>query len=369
MSGASPHELDTPAIVVDADRLAQNVQDVQRQVSMAGLALRPHAKAHKIPQVALMQAAHGASGITVAKLGEAEAFADGGQTDIFVAYPLVGPHKTARAVSLARRVKLSSAVDDLGAAAALGQAFVRAGSEHDVLIKVDAGFGRVGVRAEDVLAFGQRLAQLPGLKLTGVCIHEGSTYGIPDPAQRAEEARRQCLELVQAAMGLREAGIDLPTISAGSTPGLQGDLTVQGLTELRPGNYVFYDAIQVGLGVAPVDRCALTVLTTVVSSSGRGRFIVDAGSKVFGLDRGAHGLPVTDGHGIVLGRPGLALDGLSEEHGWGTAHGVEAPRVGEVLRIVPNHACSVVNTTDHVFLASGDAITERWDVSARGAVR
>lgn len=370
MSGPSIFDLDTPALVVDADRLAENVEDVQRQVSGAGLSLRPHVKAHKIPEVARLQAAHGARGITVAKLDEAEAFVRPGHADdIFVAYPLVGPRKVAHAWELAQRVRLSSAVDSLEAATALGAEFARSGARHEVIVKVDAGFGRVGVPPEEVLPFAQRLQELPGLRVGGLCIHEGSTYGIADPAARAAEARRQCLRLVEAAASLRRAGVDVEVVSAGSTPGLAGDLTVNGLTELRPGNYVFYDAIQVGLGVVPVGRCALTVLTRVVSTPRPGRFIVDAGSKVFGLDRGAHGLTVTDGFGIVLGHPGLALDALSEEHGWGVVRAGRGPRVGDVLRIVPNHACSAVNTTDSVFLAADETVVGGWRVAARGAVR
>lgn len=369
MSGTSVFDVDTPATVVDLNLLTENVRDVQSRVTTSGLVLRPHAKAHKIPEVARLQSASGAEGITVAKLSEAEAFAEAGQLDIFVAYPLVGVHKVARAVQLAQRVKLSSAVDSLGAAAALGKAFAETGTVHDVLIKVDAGFGRVGVSPDEVLHFALALVELPGLRLEGLCIHEGSTYGIPDPAERASEARRQSVTLVEAASSLRRAGLDIRVVSAGSTPGLAGDLTVSGLTEVRPGNYVFYDAIQVGLEVVPVERCALTVITTVVSTPRPGRFIVDAGSKVFGLDRGAHGLTVTDGFGIVLGHQGLTLDGLSEEHGWGVVRDGRGPRVGDVLRIVPNHACSAVNTTEEVAVAVNERVVDRWIVAARGAVQ
>ena len=369
MIGRHFSELDTPCIVVDLQRLESNIRDVQSRVSAASLTLRPHVKAHKIAEIARLQLEQGAVGVTTAKLSEAEAFVDGGVRDLLVCYPIVGQRKVDRLVALTNRARVLSVVDSARSAQAISDAFARTGREHEVLVKVDAGFGRIGVPSQDVSQLVEMVGNLEGLAFRGVCIHEGSTYGVVDPALRHRMAVDQCTTLVDVAQSLRRSGWEVPVVSAGSTPGLAGDLTVPGLTEVRPGNYVFYDAIQVGLGVAELGQCALTVLTTVVSTTRAGGFIVDAGSKVFGLDRGAHGLPVTDGYGICVTRTGLMLTGLSEEHGWGAvADGGVKPEVGDVLRFVPNHACSVVNTLDEVWVADGDVVVDRWDVCARGAV-
>lgn len=376
MIGRHVSELDTPCLVVDIQRLDRNIRDVQARVSAAGLALRPHAKAHKIAEITRRQIAGGAVGVTTAKLSEAEALVARGVTDVLVCYPLVGPAKLDRLLALTRRARVLSVVDSVSAARAIAERFVRAGETHEVLVKIDAGFGRIGVTggaagelAENSRQLVETIADLDGISFSGLCIHEGSTYGVVDPELRHRMAADQCATLVHVARTLERLGTDVPVVSAGSTPGLAGDLTVAGITEVRPGNYVFYDAIQVGLGVAELDQCALTVLTTVVSNTQTPRFVVDGGSKVFGLDRGAHGLAVTEGYGTCLSDSALRLTGLSEEHGWGaaTAGGV-TPSVGDVLRFVPNHACSVVNNVDAVWVADGDLVVDTWDVCARGAV-
>jgi D-serine deaminase-like pyridoxal phosphate-dependent protein len=361
-------DLDTPALVIDADRLERNLRHVQQTVTGNGKLLRPHVKAHKIARVAGRQLELGATGLTTAKLAEAEAMAAAGLDDLFVCYPLVGRPKIERLRRLARERSVMTVVDGPEGADALGAAFAGEDRPLGVLVKVDAGFGRVGARGAGAVELCLRVAATDGLAFRGVCIHEGSTYAEPDTGRRDALAATQARALVAVAEQVRAHGVPVDIVSAGSTPGLAGCLGVEGLTEVRPGNYVFYDAIQVGLGVAQPDDCALTVLTTVVSTSRPGGAVCDAGSKVLGLDRGAHGLDIAPGHGTVVGRDGIGIQRLSEEHGWLSYETGAGCAVGDVLRVVPNHACPVVNNFDHAWVADGDEVVDRWAITARGAV-
>ena len=370
MNETSLWDLDTPALIIDGQRLERNLLDVQERAHRVGKALRPHAKSHKMAPIAHRQLDLGAVGITTAKLAEAEAFADAGVMDLLVCYPIVGPPKVARLLAISRRCHVMSVVDSLAAARKLSDAFLTENRTHDVLVKVDAGFGRVGVPWEMAPELCVEVSKLPGLRLRGVCIHEGSTYREPDVEKRAAMSVEQCERLVRVAEEVRDRGVTVEIVSAGSTPGLAGALSVDGITEVRPGNYVFYDAMQVGLAVAPLEQCALTVLTRVVSTARQGGAICDAGSKVLSLDKGAHGLETTSGHGVVVNYDGLNIETLSEEHGWiRFVPEVSHPDLAEcLLRVVPNHACPVVNNFREVWVVEGDRVVDRWNVCARGAV-
>lgn len=366
----SVRELDTPSLLVDREKLEANLARVQLAATAAGKALRPHAKTHKMAPIAHRQMELGAVGITTAKLAEAEALAEAGIRELLVCYPIVGSPKVQRLLALSRRATVMSVVDSVEGCRPLGERFAAEGLVHDVLVKVDAGFGRVGVAWQGAADLCERVSALLGIRLRGVCIHEGSTYGEPDPDRRAQMAREQCERLVWVADEVRNRGIELDVVSAGSTPGLAGALTVEGITEVRPGNYVFYDAMQAGLAVASVDQCALTVLTRVVSTARYDGGICDAGAKSLSLDKGAHGHQTTSGHGIVVGHPGIQIESLSEEHGWLRIDAAEAPDdlIGTTLRIIPNHACPVANNFDEAWVVEGDLVVDRWDVCARGAV-
>lgn len=362
-------QVDTPALLIDDAVLDRNVDQMQRRVSAAGKQIRPHVKTHKLPYVAHKQIAAGAAGVTVAKLDEAEAFIEAGITDVFVCYPLVGAPKLARLRRLRTKARIAVAVDSHEVARAISEAFARSATPLDVLIKVDMGFGRVGCDPAIASNLYSSICALPGLRVLGLCIHEGSTYLFPDTQARDRESARQCAGLVRLTAEIRDEGFDVSVVSSGSTPGLAGSLTVGGVTEVRPGNYVFNDMNQVALGVSTLDDCALTVATRVVSTDGHRRAILDAGSKAFSLDRGAHGSSTTRGYGGSLSDIGpWSLDRLSEEHGWLTSNGgSSAPRsLGELLRFVPNHACPTVNNFAFAYLVRGDEVIDRLPVEGRG---
>jgi D-serine deaminase-like pyridoxal phosphate-dependent protein len=360
--------VDTPALLVDEARLEDNVRLMARLCRQHGKKLRPHIKTHKTVEIARRQRDNGAAGLTVAKLGEAEVYAAAGFDDLLVCYPIVGPVKLARLAALARRVTVSTVVDDAAAARALSAAMTAAGIRLDVLLKLDVGMHRVGVAAGEADRLAAAVAELPGLRLRGVCIHEGSVYGEADPARRRALGRDQVRQLVATAGRLREQGLPIDVVSCGSTPSLADVIDIDGLTEVRPGNYVFYDAMQVALGVIDAERCALTVLTTVVSRGGADHAIIDAGAKTLSLDRGAHGLGLLSDYGRIIGRDDVRLASLSEEHGW-LRLGEQAPlSVGDRLRVLPNHACAVVNNFDQLTILRDGEPVAQWDIAARGQV-
>ncbi|MCA1725616.1 MAG: alanine racemase, partial [Thermomicrobia bacterium] len=271
-------ELDTPSVIVDVDLLERNIAEMAAVARAAGVQLRPHIKTHKSPRIARMQLEAGAVGITCAKLGEAEVMAEGGITDIFVCYPLVTAMKVRRLAALARRpgMTVSTIVDSPEGVAVLSSIFAGEPAPLEVLVKVDAGLGRVGVAPGDTtVALAQRVADAPGLRFGGICMHEGQTYKYPDSEERAEAGRAAARSLIATARALDAVGLPPARVSSGSTPGGPATASVAGITEMRPGNYAFYDAMQVGLNVVPPERCALRVLVTVVSHTARDRAVMD----------------------------------------------------------------------------------------------
>lgn len=366
-------ELDTPSVLVDLDVLERNIAELADLARGAGVALRPHIKTHKTPEIARMQLAAGAIGVTCAKIGEAEALADAGLADFFIAAPIVTAIKARRLRELARRpgLEVSVVADSPAGVAALSAAF--AGEPHllDVVIKVNTGLNRVGVApGGETVALAREIAAAPGLRFAGVCAHEGYSYGESDTAKRDALTRAGVETLVATARELTAAGLRPERVSVGSTPGARASLTVPGVTEVRPGNYTFYDAMQVGLNVVPLERCALRVLATVISHAARDRAVLDAGSKTFTSDKGVHGMAGATNYGIVVGRDEVALHALSEEHGW-LRLDPSGPDVaiGDQLQVVPIHSCPVANLAEELVVVRGDEVVDRWRVAAAGRVR
>ena len=329
---------------------------------------------HKCPTIARWQIEAGAVGITLAKVGEAEVFADTGVADIRLAYP-VPPTAARRLLALMDRTRMSIVVDHPDVAARWSEAMVDAGRQLDVLVKVDVGFHRCGIdpRGPDAVGFVAGVANLPGLCLRGLLSHAGQSYGAASTAEIAGMARDEAAMLTELAAAVRTHGIDIEEVSVGSTPTARFSLDAVGVTELRPGNYVFFDLMQVRLGSASVDDCALTVLTTVVSAPAPDRVILDAGSKTLTSDP-LRGPDDTPGYGAVCTdmtatalETTLHVERLSEEHAVvRIGAGGTAPQPGDRVRIVPNHACVVANLTDTLRLTDGDTVVDTLAVAARG---
>ena len=357
-------DLETPRVLVDAGRLRRNVTRMAEAARAAGVRLRPHAKTHKVPEVARLQLQAGAAGLSVAKASEAEVFAAAGAADLFIAFPVVGSDKGRRLVALSERVRLAVGVDSVEGARTLAAPFVDAGRRLDVLVKVDVGFHRVGVRPADAPLLALRLAETNGLRVRGVFTHAGHAYLQDSPGAVAAVGEQEGRLLAEAAEAVRAKGVALEEVSVGSTPTARSAMSQAGVTECRPGNYVYLDASQVALGTCAEKDCALTVLATVVSVPEPGRAVLDAGSKTLSSDPLR---PRGDGFGLLLGTRSR-LSRLSEEHGVVAVAEGDSFRVGQKVRVLPNHACVVSNLHDRVTVVSGEDVVDEWTVAARGRV-
>jgi D-serine deaminase-like pyridoxal phosphate-dependent protein len=368
--------LRTPAVLIDQTRLERNIERMQSAADARRIRLRPHAKTHKSTDIAQIQIARGAVGICCAKLGEAEVFVDAGVEDIRLPYPL-NPANSARVLALLDRTRLSFIVDHLDVAREWSRIFSEAGRIADVLVKVDVGFHRCGIdpEAEGAAEFVARVANLPGLTVRGLLSHAGHVYSAASEAEIASIASAEARLLTMLRDRVSEAGVRLEEISVGATPTARFSVREEGITEVRPGNYVYYDRMQVALGAASWDDCALTVLSRVVSRPAPDRVILDAGSKTLTSDL-ARGVGVS-GYGAVLEslespQPdhGLLIERLSEEH---AVVRVKESRPdlkpGDLVRILPNHACVVSNMVDEVWLVNGNYAVDRMDVAARGRIQ
>jgi D-serine deaminase-like pyridoxal phosphate-dependent protein len=369
-------DLPTPQVLIDRRRATANIDRVQALADAAGLRLRPHAKTHKSPIVARWQIDRGAVGICCAKLGEAEVFADAGIADIRLPYP-VNPSNAARVVSLLDRAAISIIVDHLDVARSWSEAMQRATRTLNVLIKVDVGFHRCGIDpAGDALGFVKTVASLPGLRLRGLLSHAGHGYNAASDADLEAVARDEAQTLIDLRDRAAAAGIAIEELSVGATPTLRFSVRQRGLTELRPGNYVYFDRTQVALGAATLDDCALTVLATVVSAPASDRIILDCGSKTLTNDQ-ARGIAPSPGFGAVLESDAsprridasLTIERLSEEHATVRVTGGTRLKPGDRVRVVPNHSCVVSNLVDVVRLVDGDDVVETIPVAARGRIQ
>lgn len=366
----------TPRAFIDRSRLSNNVKKMQALASSAGVRLRPHAKTHKSPIIARMQIAAGAVGICCAKLGEAEVMAAAGIADIRLPYPL-NPSNAARVVALLDRgVTLSIIVDNADVAAGWSTAMASANRRLDVLVKVDVGLHRCGVDpdAPGLVDTIRGIARLPGVRLRGLLSHAGHGYNAESADELQAIADRETTTLVSLASRLREAGVDVEEISVGATPTARFITSQRGVTEMRPGNYVFFDRTQVGLGSASIDDCALWIVATVVSRPAATRVIFDAGSKTLTND-GVRGFGAHLGHGLVcrgLDRPvpdsSIVLERLSEEHGAARVPADCTLQIGDRVRILPNHSCTVTNLMDELPVVEGTTIVDTLPVAARGRI-
>jgi D-serine deaminase-like pyridoxal phosphate-dependent protein len=284
MIGTPLEAVPTPSVVIDLDVLERNVARMASRAAGAGVRLRPHAKTHKCLEIARMQMAAGARGLSVAKVGEAEVFALGGFDDLFVAYPAVGEDKGRRLLRLHDSVRIACGADSVEGALTLAEPFRQARRTLDVRLKIDVGFGRVGALPERAVEVAQRITDVPGLRLRGVFTHAGHAYAQPARAAVDAVARSEGERLAATAEALRQAGLPIDEVSVGSTPTASVAMRAAGVTECRPGNYVFHDASQVALGTCGVEDCAMTVVSTVVSVPAAGRAVVDAGSKTLSSD-------------------------------------------------------------------------------------
>lgn len=354
--------------------MERNIDRMQAVADTHGLRLRPHAKTHKSLDFARLQIDRGAVGICCAKLGEAEVFAAAGIEDIRLPYPL-NPVNAARVLALLERTNLSFIVDHPDVARGWSEAMRAAGREVDVLVKVDVGLHRCGIDPEAAGAaeFVREVAALPGLRFKGLLSHAGHAYGATSQEETAAVARSEARLMTSLADRVRQLGVAVDEISVGATPTARFSAMEPGLTELRPGNYIYYDRMQVALGAATWEDCALTVLARVVTTHEPDRIILDCGSKTLTTDLARGGGAA--GYGVVLQAldqaapdESLVIERLSEEHATVRATRGSTLKPGDLVRVVPNHSCVVSNLMDHVWRVDGADVLCRMDVSARGRI-
>jgi D-serine deaminase-like pyridoxal phosphate-dependent protein len=331
-------DLDTPALYVDRDVLERNIARMQQQCRAWGVALRPHVKTHKIPEIAQMQLDAGAIGITVAKLGEAEVLPG---DDVLVAYPLLKA-KLPRLKALAKTRRVKVAVDSIDVARDL--------QGIETLVEVDVGVARTGAQSpEQAVEIARACSDFQGIFYWPSWLDENGF-------------ETACVKIDAVLDALSSAGFEAKIVSGGSTPGAAKTPLIPRTTEIRPGTYVFYDASSMAAKVCSEADCALRVLTTVVSTAVPGQCVIDAGSKTFSSDQTV-GVG-TFGH--FIGRP-WTMRKLNEEHGYVEIDG--KPRVGEKVWVVPSHCCATVNLHDELWYGRGGRVEGSWKVAARGKVR
>lgn len=359
-------ELDTPAVVIDLEIMERNLARMAAYAKSKNIALRPHTKTHKIPEIAKAQIASGACGIVVAKPGEARVMSEGGLSNIMVGYPLVTPAKAQTAADLARENTICVSLDSPEAIAALGEAAAKAGSRIGVLVEIDTGFHRCGVETpQQAISLAREAHRYSNLEFLGLMFYPGNLAKPPEEQPTLISEVNRLLDSYYQAF--RNERIDIRVVSGGSTPTACRSHEFTGVTEIRPGMYLLNDGNLVRLGVSKVEDCALHVLVTVASTAVPGRAIIDGGSKTFSSDRAKGDKAV---FGMVREDPDAEFVALSEEHGhFDISRSNHQYRVGERLRILPNHVCATVNLHDRLYGVRNGSVERVWEVAGRGKVQ
>ncbi len=357
-------ELDTPALLVEKSRLQGNLNRYAAMAKEAGVSLRPHVKTHKTLEIARAQLEHGSPGLTVAKLSEAAVYVEAGFRDIFVAYPVVGEQKCQRAVELNRRARVAVGADSVAGVRGLGRAAKAGGVTVEVLVELDSGLGRSGTSVEALKCVCAEVMAHDQLRLGGLFTFRSTAFPGSSKMSVEEMGREEGMLLTTAADSLRAEGFSVRVVSGGSTPTAASVSVVAGVIEVRPGTYVFQDLMTRADGACRTEDLALTVLTTVVSRPRASLAITDAGSKTLAGDVELGGASLRclaetlDGRGRTIW--------LNEEHGALELAGGWSPEVGERVRLVPAHVCTVVNLADELVVVDGEEVVGTWRVAARG---
>ena len=366
------HTIKTPSLVLDAERVRRNAERMSARIAGLGASLRPHVKTHKCVEVARIQTAGGAGGITVSTLAEARAFAAHGFRDITYAVP-IEPGKFDEAIELSRLCeRLALITDDVDIPAQLDEAARRAGVTLDLFLKVDCGYHRCGVEPErpEALEIPRRISDASNLRFAGILTHAGHSYHARSQEELLSIARRERDVLTGFAARLRSGGVEVPTVSVGSTPTATHYDHLEGVDEARPGNYIFFDAFQATLGSCAFEDCALTVLAAVVHRDrARRKVVIDAGAIALSKDRGAAELDPSCGYGRVLdlegAETGLRVSALSQEHGEVLAEDdatLDALPVGARVRVLANHSCLTAAQHAHYHVLEGSRVVDRWEI-------
>jgi D-serine deaminase-like pyridoxal phosphate-dependent protein len=353
-------EIDTPALIVDLDVMMKNIREMAKLAKERGVKLRAHVKTHKVPEIAKIQLEEGSRGICVQKVGEAEVMADHGINDIFITNEVVGTPKIKRLARLAEKNKMYVAVDHPENVKSLSEIMKENGVELGIYIDIDCGMHRTGIPPEKAPELASLVARSDGLFLAGVMGYEGHA-GSPIRREERERLTDEAMKTTMEAVRLiNKQGIEVKEVSVGSTPTVWYSSSYEGVTEIQPGTYVFNDYYLVERGVAPIERCALHVLATVMSRAAPDRGVIDAGSKAFQLDMNRY--PIT------VGIQGVEVIKFSEEHGWLkiTGEAQNKVKLGDKLEFIPYHVCTCVNQFDTMYIVKNNKVQHEYQIKARG---
>lgn len=360
-------DLDTPALIINEERMMDNIHWMQAYADRYGVSLRPHTKTHKMPYLAKLQEEAGAKGITVAKLGEAEVMAENGLKDIFIANEIVGDGKLERVKILNRRINLSFGVDCRDHVEAIERIFKGEEKKAQVLIEIEVGENRSGVvEKEDFIDLVSYIQSCKHISLKGIFSHEGFTYGLKDLEELKEGFIRSQKRTLEFAKLAEDLGIKLESVSIGATPPSIHELPIlEGITEIRPGTYILMDMGQSN-ALGSLNRAAATVLTSLISKPTEERLVTDVGAKGLTMQSRGEGLCATRGLGYIKDY-GVYIDKVYDEHAIIYSKDlVGRLRIGDKLEVIPNHICPVVNLYDKAYLVSGNLVKKEVEISSRG---
>lgn len=371
------NEVETPAVLLDEARLMDNLRAMQDLADRHGVALRPHAKTHKSLEIGRRQIGLGASGITVATVDEALVFLEGGFKSLTVARPVVSPSKWDRLLSVTRDRDTAVRViaDSKEGIEVAGERADAHGQTVGLFLKIDVGLHRCGLPPEDprVGELARMIHDQPSLDFRGILSHAGHAYGSKSRAEAASVAEEERRTMVAVRDALQADGLPVPEVSVGATPAVLATKSFEGITEIRPGNYVFLDLLPVRVGVARITDVALSVLATVISRN-EAYFVTDAGSKTLTSDTGVHGMTGNQGFGLAYPEKGfldpdceMTVEKVSEEHGMVGRNGIDLS-IGSKIRVVPVHSCPVANLAGSYAVVTPDGL-ETWPVDAAGGSR
>lgn len=356
-----PAGIDTPAVVIDLDIVERNARRLGDELGRRGIALRPHAKTHKSVALARLQLEAGARGLTVGNLGEAEVFAAAGLDDLFIAYPIWadGPKVSRlRALHDIDALRLAVGFDSIAGAERLAAAVAGSRRPLAVVLELDPGNRRTGAPAQAAGLIAAAARNL-GLEVRGVFTHGGHAYG---PGAAGPAGADEIATLTTGAAALAAERIEAVVVSAGSTP-TQLTAAVAPVNEIRAGTYLIGDRQQWFIGAVPDDGVAIAVAATVVSAAVDGQVVIDAGAKTLTKDVASY----LEGHGVLPAYPDAIIERVSDYHGMvriplGSPH----PAVGEIVAVIPNHVCPVIDLRDTFVATRSGKVLGTWPVDARG---
>jgi D-serine deaminase-like pyridoxal phosphate-dependent protein len=357
------YELDTPALVVDLDVMEKNIQAMADIAKRMGLGIIPHAKAHKVVEIARAQVAAGADGVAVAKIGEGEVMVEGGLGKLLLTTPPMGQPKMDRLRSLARRAEIAVVIDSLTVAQHLSHAFSQEAKAIGVFIEVDTGLGRCGLLpGEPVVDLAQNVVRLPGLAFQGLKTAALQVYNQKTVEGISQVEQKACQQMIDTATLLKRKGINVSALLVGSTPSVWGAAFPKGITHVQPGSYVLNSLDGVATGGVTLQQCALTVIATVISRPARDRAVIDAGFKALSLVI----VPGIPGYGRILGMNEAVVERLYEEHGVVRIVADHPLQIGDKVEIIPNSCSAITNQFDELVAIRHGVVETIWSIQARG---